>query len=392
MPRVRCSSAGRVVSRNFPSRFLPLLLAALAVSLVGCRKKQLNPAEVRAITRELVFAAKNATSGKAEIGMRPESSPQPAERAGRGSGGLVPDHIYITLPPGRSGQADTAALEAVENELNRVAGQHGLAREARPGAPGLARFDYRLGDQRTHIVHIVTPLVRRASEPFAPGGRAPSARLAIIIDDLGYDRAAAEALFALPFPLTFSVLPNLAHSADIAEEAHRRGYQVMLHLPMESNGDAKREAAELHLGMTPDEARRLLAEMLETVPHAAGANNHQGSLATADAQLMAAIMSALRERQLFFIDSRTTTLTVAYDAAVRAGEPSAFRSVPFLDDTPTREAVRRQLALAVRHARQQGFAIAIGHPHPATLEALEELLPQLEAQGIRLVFPSELVH
>ena len=361
----------------------------LVASVAGCRKKQLNPAELRAITQELVLAAKNATGGKAEIGMRPESSSQPTDRAGRGSGGLAPDHIYITLPPGRSGQADTAALE---NELNRVADQHGLVREARPGVPGVVRLDYRLGDQRTHAIHIITPLARRASQPSAPGERAPSARLAIIIDDLGYDRAAAGALFALPFPLAFSVLPNLAHSGDIAEEAHRRGYQVMLHLPMESNGDARREAAELRVGMTPAEATRLLAEMLETVPHSAGANNHQGSLATADAQLMAAVMSALRERQLFFIDSRTSTATLAYEAAVRAGVPSAFRNVPFLDDTPTPEAVRRQLALAIRHARQQGFAIAIGHPHPATLEALEDVLPQLEAQGIHLVFPSELVH
>jgi polysaccharide deacetylase 2 family uncharacterized protein YibQ len=255
----------------------------------------------------------------------------------------------------------------------------------------VVRVDYRLAGQRTYAIHIITPLIQRASPPYAPGERAPSPRLAIIIDDLGHDRAAAEALFALPFPLALSVLPNLAHSGDIAEEAYRRGYQVMLHLPMESNGDAKHEAAELRVGMTPAEGTRLVAEMLETVPHAAGVNNHQGSLATADAQLMAATMRTLRERQLFFIDSRTSTATLAYDAAVQAGVPSAFRNVPFLDDTPTPEAVRRQLALAVRRARRQGFAIAIGHPHSATLQALEELLPQLEAQDIRLVFPSELV-
>lgn len=376
---------------DFRPRFCLLLLFTLAASAAGCRKKQLNPTELGAITQELVFAAKNATGGQAEIGMRPESSSQAAARAGGSSGGLVPEHIYITLPPGR-GQADSPTLAALENELNRVASRHGLVREARPGAPGVVRVDYRLADQRTHAIHIITPLVHRASQPSAPGERAPSARLAIIIDDLGHDRAAAEALFALPFPLTFSVLPNLAHSGDIAEEAYRRGYQVMLHLPMESSGDAKHEAAELRVGMTPAEGTRLLAEMLETVPHAAGVNNHQGSLATADAQLMAATMRTLRERQLFFIDSRTSTATLAYDAAVQAGVPSAFRNVPFLDDTPTPEAVRRQLALAIRRARHQGFAIAICHPHPATLQALEELLPHLETEGMRLVFPSELVH
>ncbi len=317
--------------------------------------------------------------------MRPEVLPE------RGQGQLSADHIYITLPPGRSGQADPAALAGLENALDRVASRHGLERAPLAGGPGVVRFDYRLGDRRTHAIHIVTPLVSRRPEVSGPHGRGSSARLAIIVDDLGYDRASAEVLFALPFPLTVAVLPNLPYSADIAEEAYRRGYQVMLHLPMESNGEAKPEAIELRRGMSPDEVTRLLAGMLETVPHAVGVNNHQGSLATADPQLMAAVMPTLRERDLFFIDSRTTTATVAHEAAVRAGVPAASRNV-FLDDTPTREAVRQQLALAARHARQHGFAIAIGHPHPATLQALQEYLPQLEAHGIGLVFASELAH
>ena len=388
MARVPERPAGRTLSPALLPRFLFPVLAALLISFLGCRPKQLTPAELRAITRKLVFAAKNATSGKAEIGMRPENL---AQQAGGRPGEPVPDHIYVTLPLGRSGQLDPRALEALENELDHVAERHGLARHARPGAPGLVRFDYRRGDQRTHAIHIITPLTRPPTKAPARGARAASAQLAIILDDLGYDRAAADALFALPFPLTLAVLPNLAHSADIAEEAHRRGYQVMLHLPMESsNGEARPESTELRAGMSPAEATRLLARMLESVPHAVGVNNHQGSLATTDAQLMTAVMSALRERQLFFVDSRTTTATLAYDAAVRAGVPAAARKV-FLDDTPTREAVRQQLALAARHARRQGSAIAIGHPHAITLQVLGEYLPELEAQGVRLVFVSELV-
>jgi len=382
--RIPVASEVRAVARKPLSSFLLLVGAALLVFLAGCRKRQLSPVEIHTITRELVSAAKKATGGKAEIGIRPA--------AGRlGLTEPVADHIYITLPLSRSGQVDASALAALETELDHVAASHGLAREAQPGAPGLVRLDYRRGNQRTHAIHLITPLLRSAAKS-ARGAQVPGARLAIIMDDLGYDRAAADALFALPFPLTVAVLPNHTHSADIAEEAHRRGYQVLLHLPMESNGGEKSEATELRVGMTPAEVARVLAEMLETVPHAVGVNNHQGSLATADAQLMASIIPALRERQLFFIDSRTTTATVAYDSAVRAAVPAAFRNVPFLDDTATREAVRQQLALAVRHARRHGFAIAIGHPHAATLQALEESLPQLEAQGIRLVFTSELVH
>jgi len=384
LPRDELHSPGRLRSCLFL-----LLTLALILGATGCRKKQLTVNQARAITRQLVFAAKNSTGGRAEIGMRPESLPP--GRASRNAAEPAVEHIYITLPTGRGGQADAATLRAVEDELDRVALAHDLVRVNLPGATGLVRFDYRLGERRTHAIHIITPMLRARSEAAAAGTHAANARLAVIIDDLGYDRAAADALFALPYPLTVSVLPNHLHSADIAEEANRRGYEVMLHLPMESGNGGKPEPVELRPGMKPAEAAQVLAGMLDNVPHAVGVNNHQGSRATADPQLMAAIMPALRERSLFFIDSRTTTETVAYDAAVRAGVPAASRKV-FLDDAQTREAVRKQLELAERDARKEGSAIAIGHPHPATLQTLEEYLPQLQAHGVRLVFASDLVH
>jgi polysaccharide deacetylase 2 family uncharacterized protein YibQ len=123
-----------------------------------------------------------------------------------------------------------------------------------------------------------------------------------------------------------------------------------------------------------------------------GVNNHQGSQATADYPLMEGLMPVLRERHLFYIDSRTTTATVAYETAQNSGVRSAFRSVPFLDDIAEVAAVRTQLELALRGAREKGEAIAIGHPHPATLQALGEVLPQAQAQGVRLVRASELAH
>jgi polysaccharide deacetylase 2 family uncharacterized protein YibQ len=143
--------------------------------------------------------------------------------------------------------------------------------------------------------------------------------------------------------------------------------------------------------MHPDQVESALAGMLETVPYAAGVNNHQGSLATADRELMQALMPALRARGLFFIDSRTTAATVAYDAAERSGVRAASRKV-FLDDTQTKEAILAQIELAERDALRDGSAIAIGHPHPATIAALAEAVPRLEARGIRLVFASDLAH
>ena len=122
--------------------------------------------------------------------------------------------------------------------------------------------------------------------------------------------------------------------------------------------------------------RSALDGMLETVPHAVGVNNHQGSRATSDPALMGELMPALHARGLFFIDSRTTASTVAYDAAERANVPAASRKV-FLDDTPERAAILAQLDLAAKDAMRDGSAIAIGHPHPATIAALSEAVPQL---------------
>jgi len=217
-------------------------------------------------------------------------------------------------------------------------------------------------------------------------------RLAIILDDVAADPAAVDAIFALHYPLTLSVLPNHPRSAQIAQEAHRRGYQVMLHLPMESLANEAPESQELRLGMPSAEISSVLNAMLSTVPFAAGVNNHQGSLATSDFRLMGDLMPALHSHNLFFIDSRTTAATVAYDAAQSSGVPCAFRNVPFLDDIQEIGAIRRQLEIAAKDAREKGQAIAIGHPHPETLRALSEFLPRAEAQGIHLVHASDLVH
>jgi polysaccharide deacetylase 2 family uncharacterized protein YibQ len=126
------------------------------------------------------------------------------------------------------------------------------------------------------------------------------------------------------------------------------------------------------------------------VPHVLGVNNHEGSKATSDPALMDALMPALRDRGLFFIDSRTTASTVAADSAHQFGVRAASRKV-FLDDQENTKAIDSQIDLAARDAEQNGDAIAIGHPHPETISALRETLPRLKKQGIQLVFASDLV-
>ena len=365
---------------HFVLRFLVGLSLTCAI---GCKKPSPSATpQIRAISRELVLAARNASGGRAEVGMRPEF----AARQPGNPQTLSADYIYITVPLTGSGIPDRAAHDAIEKELARVAEVHHLHRVARPGAPGLERFDYVLGRRRTQSIHLVTPLAivlpaRRASH---------QPRLAIVIDDLGNDRAQADALFRLSYPLTLSVLPRLTNSEEIAEEAHRRGYQVLLHLPMASTGGEKDEAIELHPGMDSGAVAQTFAAMLDTVPYAVGVNNHEGSRGTSDSKLMSELMPLLRERKMFFVDSRTTAATVAEFAAHTAGVPATSRNV-FLDDDQSPAAIRKQFALAVRDAREKGSALAIGHPHPETVQVLAEMLPEAERQRVTLVFASNLV-
>jgi uncharacterized protein len=367
-----------------------LLLAGLCVSC-GTKQRSMNSAQVRGITRELVFAAKNASNGEAHTGMMPELLPA---RFGTARGQAPPqvpsaDMIFISLPE-EGGKTNQAVLDAIDSELERVARSHDLVRVARQGAPGVVRFDFTYGGQRTHSIHIVTPLLAHQPAEFQRVAEKSEPKLAIIIDDVGYDRAAADRLLQMPFALTLSVLPHLPHSAEIAEEAFRRGYEVMLHLPIESASGEKAEAVELDPGMPAERVVRSMQEMLETVPHAVGVNNHQGSLGTSDSALMNEVMPALHERDLFFVDSRTTSKSRAFDAARRAHVPAAARDV-FLDDEEDAGAIRRQLDAAVRDAKAHGSAVAIGHPHAGTLQVLSEMAPEIAREGIELVFASQVV-
>ena len=235
------------------------------------------------------------------------------------------------------------------------------------------------------------PAKKERAVHHAPTPAVSGPRLAILLDDFGNDREAAEAVFALHYPLTISVLPYQAHSTEIAEEAQGRGLEVMLHLPMRAIANDRPEAHQLEAGMSGEEVAHELGGMLESVPTAKGVNNHEGSLATTDAKLMGELMRLLKQRDLFFVDSRTTAATVAFEEAEHAGVRSGFRNVPFLDDVQDVAAVRKQLELAMRGAKEKGAAIAIGHPHPETLQALKEMLSRAEAEGVHLVVVSELV-
>jgi len=215
---------------------------------------------------------------------------------------------------------------------------------------------------------------------------------AIIIDDLGANLKTAHQLLALPYSLTFSVLPHLRASAETAREARRAGREVMLHLPMEPEASphASTGGGEIRVGMTRFEVEHIIESSLASVPQAAGVNNHMGSRATADPRLMAAVMKSLSEHHLFFVDSRTTAASVAFDVARREGIPAFYRSV-FLDDTESVPYTLNQLRQFRHVLDEQGAALAIGHPYPTTITALAKFLPELERDDVELEPASHLL-
>ena len=352
--------------------------------MTGCNKSEparLAPFRIHAITRELAEAARSAAPRGTEI--------HTGLQAGEGNPEAT-DQLDIRLSSSGRSSSEPADVAKIQQALGGVATRHGLTEKPSESREGILFFYLKRGIP-THAVHL-----HFGSKLSGEAGNASVAshgpELAIILDDLGSDPAAAEAIFALPYPLTISVLPNHEHSAEIANEALRRGYQVMLHLPMQSVANEKPETQELHPGMPVAGIATTVEQFLDTVPGALGVNNHQGSQATADSQLMSGLMPVLSDHHLYYVDSRTTAATVAYDTARNFGVRSAYRNVPFLDDVPELAAVRKQIELALRVAHEKGEAIAIGHPHPATLKALKEVLPQAQVEGVRLVFVSELVH
>jgi hypothetical protein len=234
---------------------------------------------------------------------------------------------------------------------------------------------------------VALPAPTPAPEPTASRGLA---RIAIVIDDLGNDREALERIARWPYAVAGAVLPGLPGSVDSARRLAGSGKEVLLHLPMEPDGypEVRPGPGVILRSDTDERITQILTDDLASVPGAVGVNNHMGSAATADARVMRAIVRVLAQRGLFLLDSRTTEATVARRVADEASVPAVSRRV-FLDAVTTDRAIERAYRELLARARQDGSALAIGHPHPATLDLLERELPRLS--GVRLVRVAELL-
>lgn len=218
----------------------------------------------------------------------------------------------------------------------------------------------------------------------------PGPQMVIIIDDLGNNRRLGEAAINLPGNLTFSVLPGLAWSTHLADMAHAHDREVMLHMPMDNHGRLPLGPMGLKVDMEVDQWRATLEEALDDVPHAAGLNNHMGSLLTEQEEPMTVVMEELARRNLYFIDSLTSPRSVAYDTARTQGVPALRRQV-FLDHEQSDAFISGQFKQALEIMEHHGWVIMIGHPYPETIDFLEWLLPLLDETGVKVVTPSELI-
>ncbi len=215
--------------------------------------------------------------------------------------------------------------------------------------------------------------------PPIPGDHPPV--VAIIFDDIGYDRQKADRLLSLDVPLTFSMLPYGPFSRQIMVEAQSKGIEVMLHLPMEPDEypAVKPGPGALLSTMSPDELIHQLDADLDQFSGLKGVNNHMGSKLSTSPERLRQIFSILKKRGLYYIDSRTTAETVAEPSARLLHLPFAERDI-FIDHVDDPAFIHSQLLRLVKRAKHQGYAVGIAHPHENTYRVLREFLPELKAE------------
>ena len=215
--------------------------------------------------------------------------------------------------------------------------------------------------------------------------------LSLVVDDIGYSLDLGKAAIELQGDHTYAILPGATHSRELAQHAHDRDKEVILHLPMQSIGSAsKREPHALDESMDEDQLTAKVHSLLAQIPFIRGVNNHMGSHLTEFDFFMRPVMDSIRgyNPQLYFLDSRTSPHSVAHAQALDAGLRSISRDV-FLDNEPNLESIRLQYRIWLAKAHEHGSAIAIGHPYPTTIQVLRENLPK--AGRFRFMRISELI-
>ncbi len=184
--------------------------------------------------------------------------------------------------------------------------------------------------------------------------------LYLVLDDVGYQTDNLERFLSLPIPITYAVLPKLPDTALSVEKIERAGAEYILHQPMEPLGKQDPGPGAIDEKMKRGDVRRVVSENLKELPKAVGVNNHMGSRITSDPKIMAEVLALLGEKGLFFLDSRTTSKTVARGIAEEMRVAFTERNV-FLDNESTQEYIEAALEKGKEIAAKSGYAVLIGH-------------------------------
>ncbi len=246
--------------------------------------------------------------------------------------------------------------------------------------------------QNIHLPKISRPISKKAI-PSAASPRMLSAgkpKIVIVLDDMGHTMNDRDSLRALGRDVTYAILPHLTYSRYFAILSQETGAEVILHQPFEASDGTIPGPGLITDRMPESQSLAVLRHGLDSVPNHRGVNNHMGSRGTSDPALMGPILQELKRRNLFFLDSMTSSKSVAYPMARQMGLPALKRDV-FLDNVDDTAAIRGQLQKLVKIARQKGYAVGIGHYHPKTLVVLRSDIPALKAAGLELVSLQELI-
>jgi len=225
----------------------------------------------------------------------------------------------------------------------------------------------------------------------------PKPMIAIVIDDWGYNLSNLPALYSIRKPITLAILPNLKYSTKIAQEAEKKRYETILHLPLESKGNKNPELLTIRCNMEDKEIMRKFDLSLQSVPGVSGVNNHQGSKATENSSVMRVVLGQIKNKNLFFLDSITSgksvCKTVAEAMDLRYVSRDVFLDLPSsaYDKKNISDYIRNQVCKLAQVSLKKGYAIGIGHDRAATLKVIKEMIPELEKMGLRFVRVSDVI-
>jgi polysaccharide deacetylase 2 family uncharacterized protein YibQ len=287
--------------------------------------------------------------------------------------------LLITLP---SNKQSDKLQEIINNELSGLSQRVSYRSEAASNQESTYHI-FATGFY-SHKIRLISGGRKEVSHKGLP-------KISLIIDDLGYERDLAISFLRLDLPLSFSVLPLAPYTKTIVSEANKRGRELILHLPMEPRNypSLNPGSGALFTDMDETQIRRTLGDHIDQIAGIRGVNNHMGSYFTERPDAMAIVLSELKRRKLFYVDSRTTSQTVAFELCRKMGVPVAKRSV-FLDNDLSPNGIRVQMERLLGIARHSGAAVGIGHPHKETLQFLRHYLPKLKTR-FKLVPVSKLV-